>query len=462
MSVAESDMQAPPAAAAETDAAAWPHPARAWWGVIVLMIGLTICFIDRNILTLLVEPIKADLRLTDTQMSLILGAAFMIFYAIAAIPIARLADTYSRRAVIGLSIAFWSLATAAGGMASSFWQLFAARAAVGIGESAFAPASYAILADSFPKEKLSRAIATLHLGLSFGAGFALLFGAGVIAFFERISPITLPLLGEVRAWQAVLVTVGLPGLIVAALMATVQEPTRRGRISTADGSGARRAIPPKEIAGFLYKERRTFAPLFAANATATLISAGVGAWVPTLFIRTYGWSMPQAAFAVGIVTLVTFPLGLFGGSLLSEFLRRRGCRDAELRAALIGFAGLVPLSILFPLLNNPNVALSVLGLSMFMGALHSAPSAAAMQLITPNEMRSQVRALLHVFVGVVGAGLGPIVVALFTDYLFGGDSHLRFSMALAVGLLGPFAIFCSWYVLRPYAESLERARTFAS
>ncbi len=447
---------------AEASSNAWPHPRRAWYALAVLSVALLIATIDRSILALLVEPIKHDLGLSDTQISLLIGFAFVFFYAFLGLPIARLADVHSRRLIVGLGIAFWSVMTALCGVAHSYWQLFWARVGVGAGESSFAPATYSILTDSFPTEKLPRAMAVLSIGFFYGSGLAYIVGGSVVQLVSGMPPLVLPVIGAIRSWQLVFFAVGLPGLVLAAIMATVHEPRRRGRISRADGvHGRTQAVPVKLIARFLREDWKTFVPIFGAMGVKTLLLFGTTLWVPALFMRTYGWTVPQIGFAQGLIMLVVSPLGLMSGSWLAERYTKQGYDDSNMRVTLIATIGTLLPATLFPLMPTPELALLLFAATQFIASLGVGPSNAALQIVTPNEMRGQVRALFQFVFNVIGYALGPLFVALFTDYVFGDESYLRYSLSSAAAISVPLAIFITWYGLKPYGLSVGRARAWA-
>ena len=273
-------------------------------------------FIDRQIITLLVGPIKKDLGVSDTQMSLLLGFAFVMFYVFLGIPIARLADVRSRRLIIGIGIAIWSLMTAACGLTQNFWQLFAARVGVGVGEACNGPATFSMLTDYFPKEKLAKAASVLSIGFFVGSGLALLVGGSVIQLVSGMPDIAVPLVGSIHPWQLAFIVVGLPGLLVAASIRTVQEPRRRG-IFVKGISGANperpQAMPIRDVFRFLTDDWKTYGPMYAGMGLRSMVAFGAGAWIPTFFIRTYGWTAPQIGFAIGVILLTISPLGLLSG-----------------------------------------------------------------------------------------------------------------------------------------------------
>jgi MFS family permease len=444
---------ATPAAAAEVP---WPSPGRAWYAVGIFGLALTINFLDRGILTLLIGPIKHDLNLSDTKASLLVGFAFVFFYLFLGLPIARLVDTRSRRLIIGAGIALWSLMTAFCGLAQNFAQLFIARIGVGVGEACNGPATFSMMADLFPRDKLPRAISVLNFGFVAGTGLALLLGGTVIHFVSAMDPISLPVVGLLHPWQITFMLVGLPGLLVALLLSTVPEPLRRGRIAGI----LTKSLPVRDVIRFLTDNRGAYGPMFLGLACNVVLHFGAAAWVPTFFVRTYGWTASKAGVLQGILIICTAPFGLMIGSALSEWFTRRGYADSNMRVTFIGIAASTPCAILYPLMPTPELAVAVLSLQWFFAMLLPGPQNAALQIITPNQMRGQVTALFLFVFNVVGFGAGPTVIALLTDYVFRGEAMLRYSLVAAGCVLGPLAAFIVWSGLKGYGDSVKRASTW--
>ena len=202
------------------------HPAYAWYVVAVLMLAYVCSFVDRQVLALMVPAVRRDLGISDTQMSLLMGLSFALFYSILGLPIGRLADRSSRRRIIVWGIAVWSVMTALCGAARNYWQLFLARMGVGVGEAALSPPAYSLIADYFPKDRLGTAIGVYSLGIYLGSGLAMMLGGWVTGRVAAAAMWTLPLIGEVRPWQAVFFVIGLPGLLLALWVGTLREPAR--------------------------------------------------------------------------------------------------------------------------------------------------------------------------------------------------------------------------------------------
>ncbi len=416
-------------------------PARyGWYVVVVLTLAYTVSFIDRQIMALMVEPIRRDLGISDTQISLLLGLAFAVFYTVLGIPIARLADRYSRRAIIATGISIWCLMTAACGLTRNYAQLFLARVGVGVGEAALSPSALSLISDYFPKETRGRAVGFYTMGISLGVGLAMIIGGQLVGLVFDAPRVELPLVGELYAWQTVFLVVGLPGLLMAALMATVKEPYRRERLpaSSSDRSDSHH-LPLIEVVQFLGTRWRMYGSHFLGMSTVGILSYGFYAWIPTMFIRTWNWTIQDIGLAYGVLTLVAGPLAVLLASWLSESLMARKYKDAHMRAALylntLGIAG----AIMTPLMPTPYLALVML-LPMTIGTLAAtAAGISALMIVTPNQMRAQAAALFYFVINIFGLTVGPTGIALFTDYVFQDDSLLRYSVGSVAVLAGIFA-----------------------
>jgi MFS family permease len=435
----------------------WPSPARAWYALIVLTVALMVATIDRGILTLLVAPIKTRLGLSDTQFTVLHGWAFVSVYALLGLPIARYADRHSRRLIIGLGIAFWSLATAVCGFATSFPGFFAARAAVGAGESAFAPATYSILQDSFPPAKLPRVFAILAIGFSYGGSFGVILGAALLGLASGAADWMRPLFGTLETWQMVLVLCALPGLVLALLMSTVHEPRRRG---FPPGARPAEALPIAQVMAYFREHRATYLPMFIAMGIKAMLTFGSGFWIPELMRRTFEWKVTRTALMQGTLGLIVAPLGLMLGSWLAERFQRRGRDDANLRVLQLATVCAIPTAVCFPLLGDPHAVMAGWALNLFVISIGIAPANAALQMITPNPMRGQIRAAYQFVFNVVGFGAGSFCVALFTDHVFHDEASLRYSLASVAAIIGPVAALLTWYGMKPYAACVARSRSW--
>jgi MFS family permease len=409
-----------------------------------------------------VEPIKRDLHLSDTEISLIIGFAFVSFYAIVGLPIARLVDSHSRRLILGIGIALWSGMTAMCGLAQNFWQLFAARLGVGVGEACNGPATFSLLSDLFPREKLPKAISILNIGFVSGQGISFLVGGTVIGIISALPEITVPVIGAMRPWQLTFLAVGFPGLLVAAAMLfTVKEPRRHGLIAAGEGEtpGAKvKPLPVREVVRFLLDNKAAYGFMFLALGVQSIMIIGVVSWLPTFFIRQYHWSIAKFGLYQGLIMLIVAPAGLMLGARLAEYFAGKGYDDANVRVVFIAAVLVFFPQVLFPLMPNPYVALILLALLNFILALAPGPQNAAFQVITPNQVRGQITAIYIFILNIIGFGLGPVFIALITDYVFGSEAQLGHAMALAALIMEPLAALVFWLALKPYGECYARAK----
>ena len=438
----------------------WPSPFRAWYGVGVFTLVTALALVDRQVLSMLVEPIKATLHISDTRMSLLLGFAFAMFYAIIGLPIARLADVKSRRLIIGLGVALWSIMTALSGLAQNYWHLLLARMGVGAGESCYTPAVFSIIGDSFPREKLAKANAVVSIGFYLGSGAALIVGGTIVTAAAKMPNFHLPLIGEIYPWQITFIVVGLPGLLVACLLRTVHEPRRRGLLRPAgmqDQPAKPKSLPLSVILKWLRDDWRTYFSIYGGTAVAALAGVGANAWVPTFFVRTYGWSLAQVGWYMGPITLTVAPVGLLIGGFMAEWFQKRGRHDANMRVALLSSLAAVPFAIMYPLMGTGNAALVLYAVNLFLVSLRPGAMNAALVVVTPNQMRAQASALYFFLFNIIGLGLGPLLIASLTDHLFQSDADLCYSLALYFTILGPLGCLVIWFGLSSYRESVIRA-----
>lgn len=432
----------------------YPSSPRAWLTVAILMVAYVLSFIDRQILNLLVGPIRRDLMISDTQMSLLMGLSFALFYTICGIPLGRMADTKSRRGLIAVGVLFWSAATAACGMAKLYWQFLICRIGVGVGEAALSPAAYSLIADSFPAERRATAISVYSMGVYLGSGLAFLLGGLVIQFASAQGNVLLPVIGEVRPWQLIFLILGAAGVLFTLLMLAVKEPARRG-------VGAGVAVPLAEVGRYIRANRRTVLCHNIGFAGLAFAGYGSAAWVPSFFVRTYGWDAGQVGIVYGSIVAVFGCLGIVFGGRLADWMTKRGCADANMRVGLYAALGALPSVIAFPLMDSATWAAVLVAPSVFFLSMPFGVAPAAIQDIMPNSMRGQASAIYLFVITLLGLGVGPTCVALVTDYVFADDQALRYSLLIVSVVAVVVAIILLALGLKPYRESLARLQAWA-
>jgi len=427
----------------------WPSARVGWYAVFVLSLSLLVNFLDRGLLALLVPQLKADLHLTDTQISLIMGFAFVMFYMVLGLPIARFVDIGNRKRIIAFGLVLWSGATALCGAARSFGQLFLFRVGVGVGEACTGPASFSLLGDLFPPVKLPRALAVMNFGFIAGNGLALIIGGTIVSLLAHASAVTLPVLGELRVWQAAFLAVGVPGLMVALLMLTVPEPKRR-----VEGH----APSVREVAAFLMANKMVYGPLIGSISINTIVAVGNVSWGPAFYMRTFGWDVGTVGLVSGLTWLIIAPIGAMIGGALAEHLARKGHDDANLRVVIWSMAISFPFMAAAPLMPAGWLAATLTAIGTFGVSLLFGPQNAAFQVVTPGRMKGQVTAVMLFGFNILGYGLGPTVTALFTDYLFRDEMQVGYALSTCYALLGPIAFLIMLSGLKPYARAVAIAR----
>lgn len=408
----------PVASVAETP---WPPRAHGNFALAVLILAFAFSFLDRVILSMLMVPIQKDLAFTDIQLALLHGFAFAIFYALAGIPLGRLADSVSRKRLIAVGVFVWSLFTASCGLARGFVSLFISRVGVGVGEAALSPAAFSLLSDYFPPERRARAIATYQLGVTVGSAAAYLLGGLVIALASSGGTVNVPMVGELTGWRAIFMFVGLPGVLVALLILTIREPARR------------------EVA-VVTSDRQTLRAWLSANAvTMSCFALGLSclniafnaliAWGPTWMARVHALDSARIGLVLGLAMLFAGCVGQLVGAWRSDRLLARGRVTAVFdTGALCGLA-LIPASVatMVPALG---LAVPLIGAMLFLAcaAIGHAPSLIGQ--IAPNHLRGQVAAIYLFAFNVIGTGVGPFVVAVLTERVFGDPLMVGTSIAL--------------------------------
>jgi len=426
----------------------WPSPLRARYAVAVLFFAFIFSFVDRIVIALLVEPIKADLGISDFGIGLLQGFAFALFYALLGIPISRLSDRISRRSIIATGIVIWSLMTAACGLARSFFSLFLARVGVGVGEATLSPAAYSMIADYFPREKLGRAIGVYQSGALLGAGIAFLVGGAAIHLLAAWDGRVLPVLGVVRMWQLAFFAVGLPGLLIALLMLTVQEPVRRGKAS---GTGA--GIPLREVLAYIERHRGLFLAHFTGFSLLVVPITSVLAWAPTYLSRVLGFGRADSGFALGLMLLILSPAAVFFGGWLIDLLQKRGYPDAAFRVSIGAALALIPLGLFATTGSDPALALWLIGPLIFCGCISQAAAPIVIQVMVPNEMRAQISAVWMLCMNLISTIMGPTLVGFITVYVLADDMAVGQSIAIVNILSAPLAALILWAGLKRFRLS---------
>ncbi|ENX22363.1 hypothetical protein F892_01605 [Acinetobacter vivianii] len=424
-----------------------------WYVVVICMVAYILSFVDRQILSLMIEPIKQDLMLTDTQFSLLQGLAFSLFYAFMGIPIAALADKKSRIKIISIGIAFWSLATAACGLSKNFIQMFIARLSVGAGEAALSPAFYSIVTDLFPKEKLGRALGLYAIGAFIGSGLAFLIGGYVISLLKNVDMVILPVIGQLKTWQLTFFIVGLPGVLLALVMIlTVKEPKRKGLKLDQNGQVIQASF--KNSIAFIKTHKKTFFCHFIGFSFYTMMLYSLLGWAPAFYMRHFGLDASQTGYILGSIILIANTAGALFCGWLIDYFSKKGYSDAAIRAGMIGCAALVLPSVLFTQVDNMYLSFGLIFIAMFFSTFPIPASAAATQMLTPNQLRAQVSAKFLLISNLIALGVGTTAVALLTDKYFENTLMVGNSISIVNAIAGIIGVFLLFKGCKYYRESI--------
>jgi len=448
--------QSAPAPIPPRSDAPYPSTGYSWYVVGVLTLVYVFSFIDRQIMSLLVRPLRRDLGIGDTEVSILMGFGFAVFYTFCGIPLGRLADTRSRRSIIAAGLVAWSFFTAMCGLARNFAQMLAWRIGVGVGEASLSPSAYSLITDYFPKERLATAISVYSMGIYIGAGMSYLLGGIIVRLASVKEEYRLPIVGSVRPWQVIFLAVGLPGLIVAMLLYTVREPIRRGLVM--HGS----QIPFSQVFRYMMQNKTTFLCHNIGFGLLSLSSYASGAWVPEYFRRNHHWDIPTTGLVYGSLVITFGSLGIVGAGRLADYLRARGVPNANMKVGLWIALFSVPVNLLLFSAPTGNWAVVWLVPGCVIAAAPFGIAPAAIQQMMPNPMRGQASAVYLFILNMIGLGLGPTAVAMCTQYVFKYDDAVNHSLLIVTVTACTLGAVLLWAGLKPFLTSLDRLRQWSA
>ncbi|MBS0478361.1 MAG: MFS transporter [Proteobacteria bacterium] len=419
---------------------AYPSPVTAWTMVALLTLAYIVSYLDRSILGALVQPIKADLAISDESMGYLSGIAFGIFYGVIGLPLGWLADRRRRTRIVASGVTLWSFATVASGLARGFGQLFVARMAVGVGEAVLSPCAMSLIGDSFPPEKRGKPVGVYSTALALGVGVSGLIGALVLSVGK--DGVTLPLLGALKAWQFAFVVVGLPGLVLAPLFLLLREPVRRSDAATPSGF--------TEAFTLLGRNFWALGGVMLLTAVMTTIAYSQFFNVAA-FARTYGWDAKDYLKINGLLNLIIGPFVVIAAGVVIDRLRARGIGDAAFRVLAFAFVPMVPLCALGLFMPNAAAAFVVMASgSVCLGIITSAAILALLE-VTPAHLRGQIVAIYYMTISILGQGLGPTTTGILSTRLYGED-NLRWAIATVPVLYGVVPIVLLPMIGRAYRK----------
>lgn len=426
----------------EAPIAAEQLPSMAYRGFVLLMLLLVLAtsMMDRQILYILVEPIRKEFALNDTQLGLLTGIAFAITYVLVSVPVARLSDRSSRKNIIAIAVTFWSLMTALSGFAQNFVQLFLARIGVGVGEAGASAPSQALISDMFPLRQRGTAMSIYLLGAPIGTGVGLAFGGWAL---------------DQYGWRWALILVGLPGLVLGPLVFLTIRNVGKGL-----ADGIRRTIPQPDIGVTLrtLARIRTLPFLMAGAGIQTLLATGLSGWIPAFLQRSHGMDSTRIGGMLGVALGTGSILGHLMGGPVSDYLGRRDIRWHLWLAAIV-----VGVSCIFSLVafTGPvEIFFVAIGLQILVSGLFAAPFLTILTSLPPVWARATTAACAFFVINLIGMGIGPSWVGWMSDMLrpHYGEESLRVAMLLALLMAIPAALMF-YLASRYYKDDYEAAGT---
>lgn len=418
----------------------------------LLSLAYLLAMVDRLVFSLLVEPIKIDLHLSDAQVGALAGLAFGLFYTLMGIPIGRLADRAHRPALIAAAVLLWSAATMACGLASSFTRLFATRVLVGVGEAGISPAAYSLIADVVPRQRLGRALSVYMLGTVVGLGVAWIAGGQLLQWLGG-EALHVSVFGTLSPWQMVFVLVGLPGLLVGPAVLLLHEPSRRGMTQRSSLG---------DVLQQLRRNPGVYGTHFLGMAAINTYGYALVTWAPAMFRRSFDWSMERTGAILGAGVLVAGCAGMIGSGQIVDALSRRtdarsrGLReDAPFRILFLGTLLMAPFGVLGPLAPTAlgrALLFVVPVMGLFFAVVACAPT--ALQIVTPAPMRASISSVYLFVVNIVAFALGPLSVGLISDRVAASDRSLAVGLMLLAAVCLPVGAIAFRAGLLPYRRAV--------
>lgn len=441
----------------------YPKPAYAWYVVVLMMCFYVLSFMDRQIIAVLIEPIKADLSLSDVQISLLGGLSFVLFYSTTGVFIGRLADSLNRPLLIAAGVFIWSLTTAACGLAGKFWQLLVLRMGVGLGESALLPSTLSLLADYFPPRRLATPTSVFLLGAPIGIGLSFAAGGYIFGVAQKITAASgwqeVMFVGGTAAWQLVLLFLGVIGILMTLLLFSVREPRNMqkspAQAHSAPVAKAADAAELVEVKAYAKRHWWAIASLYIGMSLISLAAYSQGFWDITFLARTYDREPAEISLAYGMVQLFAGLSGMLFAGIMADRLSKRGVQAASVIMVVAGCAIAAPFSFIYPLAGSTSSALFFMVIAIFGSNMGFACAASALQRMFPASMLGLAAGIYYFVSNAVGIGIGPTAVAAITDYAFADAEKIRYSLAAVGGVSRTLALVIIFAGLKAYRDLLR-------
>lgn len=424
-----------------------------WWVCAVMGLSYTFSYMDRALVPLLIQPLEHTLKIDDTTIGLLQGAAFAVFFSLFGFPLARVADNGNRRNLILVGVIVWCAATIGCGLAQNVPELFLARICVAIGEAVLQPAAVSILSDYFSPGRRTRALSVYSTGVYFGGGLALSLGGTLLRALGH-GGLVVAGLGRLDSWRAVFVILGAAGIILLPLLLTVREPVRLSD----QGERSGQTTQVSDVLVEFGRKRWALITTILGFATMAMAATTIQTWAPTFFVRVHGWKLGQTGQTLGTLTLILSPIGALLGAFIAERLAKAGRSDSKHIVGMISACACAVASYLVTV-SPDKIALIALGTMQFFVGFNFGLVQAALAELLPNRMRAVASATLVATMNLLSAAVGPVLVGFLNDHVFHNPHMIGVSIRLVAPTAFVVAGFVLWAGLRPYRKALEQRRT---
>lgn len=414
----------------------YPPRSQGWWAVSIFAIAAMLSYTDRQILGLLVDPIRGDLHISDTQLSILQGAAFAVLYSFIGLPLGRVADLVPRRALLVFAVAMWSFGTILCGVSHSFAELFGARLLVGIGEAALAPAAMSLIGDYFPPAVRATPTGVFLTGMVIGGGSAIAIGGFLLDAAQHAVFANMPVIGTLAPWRAVLVILGIAGLLLAPVFLSLREPGVR-KFSFREIGG--RLLSLTTVFRAFRGQYAVLLPLYGAMAVGSIVDYAILSWTPALLARRFALTPGEIGAGLGGAAILAGLIGTPLGGALADWVAKRFGPLSRIRlCGAILFAGFMAAPV--GILATPSATLASVFAWILVSSVSGTIGIATTLDLLPHESRGLGTATIAFCNTIVGLGLGPTLVALTTDRVYGTPSSV--GLALSTVVAPAIAICC--------------------
>lgn len=439
---------APDAMTASSPVLPYPKASRGAYVVFILMICWTFSFVDRAILSIIVDPVRQDLQLSEVQVGFVMGPAFAAFYIFFGLLMGHIADVRSRRNLIAFGVLAWSAATVACGLAVDFWSLSIARMLVGAGEAALGPAAYSLIPDYIRPKRIGTALAVFSCGITLGGGLALA-GGGYIVEFASQSGLQGTILSGMAGWRVALLAFGIPGILVAGLLVlTVKEPVRR--------QAGKHLVPMSEFGRYLRSHARLMSMASLGIAVAAVVPTTWVFWGPTFYIRAHGLSPQQAGLYFGFIQGVLSTIAALSGGYVRDLFVGRGNFEAPLLVVMGAMLLSTPMLVISILMDYNLLSLSLFAVGAGISAAIAGMHGAAVIALFPGYLRGRASAIHIMIVSLVGMMVAPLFTAVLTEHVFRDDLQIGKSLAATCAAAGALSVLMLAICLKPAHQHARR------